>query len=95
MKECLKPEITESRFNPRRAPFPKFILTITLAVAFATPALAALQKDQSRLDQRHVAVPAERQWTSGNAQRRLDRQQGDDPYWTPCDDSSFGPNSCE
>jgi hypothetical protein len=102
MKERLKPEINQSRFNSRHCNsrtglLSKSLLAITLTVvAFAPPALAAFEKDQSSLDQRHVNVPAENQWMLGNAQSRHDRQHVDDPYWTPCDySSSSGTNSCE
>jgi hypothetical protein len=73
----------------------KFLLAITLIIAFSPPALAALGKAQNRSDQRRIEFTSERQWTLGNAQRRLNRRQVGDPYWTPCDSSSYGPDSCE
>jgi hypothetical protein len=99
MKEWLRPEIIESKFIRRpatRGSLNKFLLAITLIVAFSAPALAALGKAQSRPDQRHLESTSERQWKWGNAQPRLSRRQVDDPYWTPCDySSSYGPDSCE
>jgi hypothetical protein len=96
MKEWLRPEIIESKFIRRpatRGSLNKFFLAITLIVAFSAPALAALEKAP---DQRHVESVSERQSKWGNAQRRLNRRQVGDPYWTPCDySSSYGPDSCE
>jgi hypothetical protein len=94
------PEIRDHRVeihlkadNSWRVIMNKFLLAITLIVAFSAPALAALGKAQNRPDQRHLESNSERQWKWGNAQRR--RQVGD-PYWTPCDySSSYGPDSCE
>jgi hypothetical protein len=74
----------------------KFLLAITLIIAFSPPASAALGKAQNRSHQRRIESTSERQWTLGNAQRRLNRRQVGDPYWTPCDySSSYGPDSCE
>jgi hypothetical protein len=74
----------------------KFLLAITLIMAFSPPASAALGKAQIRSDHRHIYFTSEGQWKLGNKQNRLSRQQGSDPYWTPCDySSSYGPDSCE
>jgi hypothetical protein len=97
------PEIRDQRVqihpkagNSRRVIMNKFLLAITLIVAFSAPALAALGKAQSRPDQRHLESTSERQWKWGNAEPRLSRRQVGDPYWTPCDySSSYGPDSCE
>jgi hypothetical protein len=92
VKEWPRPEITESKFIRRpatRGSLNKFLLAITLIVAFSAPALAALGKTQGRPDQRHVESASERQWKVGNAQRRLNGRQVSDPYWyTPCNNSS-------
>src|SRR6476660_1941751 len=99
MKECLTPEIIESKLIRRpatRGSLNKFLLAITLIVAFSAPASAALEKAQIGPDRRHVESVSERQSKWGNAQRRLNRRQVGDPYWTPCDySSSYGPDSCE
>jgi hypothetical protein len=59
MREWLRPEITEVQThpkagNPRTVIMNKFLLAITLLVAFSAPASAMLGKGQSRPDQRHV-----------------------------------------
>ena len=54
----------------------KLLLALTLILAFSAPALAALGKAQTVLDQRHLKSNSERQWKWGNAQR-LRRQVGD------------------
>src|SRR4029077_3570915 len=90
------PEIRDHRVqihpkagNSQRVIMNKFLLAITLIVAFSAPALAALGKTQGRPDQRHVESASERQWKVGNAQRRLNGRQVSDPYWyTPCNNSS-------
>ena len=74
MKEWLRPEIIESKFIRRpatRGSLNKFLLAITLIVAFSAPALAALEKARSGPDQRHVESVSERQSKVGNAQLRL------------------------
>ena len=66
----------------------KLLLALALIVAFSAPAVAAFGKAQSKSDQRRIESTLERQWKVRNAQRRPDRQQVRDPYWTPCDNSS-------
>jgi hypothetical protein len=73
MKEWLRPKTSSpnSSEGHNSRSLNKFLLAITLIVAFSVPALAALEKARSGPDQRHVESVSERQSKVGNAQLRL------------------------
>jgi len=74
----------------------KLLLATTLLTALSAPALAAYPKGEHTLSARHVGPMRPHHVAREMLERRTERGEINDPYWTPCDYStSWGPDSCD
>ena len=85
-----------SASNSWKAIMNKFLIAIGLVIGISAPALAALEKAQSRPDRRHIESNSGNRWTGRKSHIGSYRDQVDDPYWSPCDYTSpASENYCE